>query len=150
MSLGFLAALALQRRHRPDVTLVAHVRGAQTEHRLTWRPVTERAGAHVDQSRATEDGAEAVALGLVHEACRWVAKRRLQRGQHGDWLLSEHGSGRKLVFEVGGIDDGSLTAKLNAEVAQVKRSALPYDRAACVVRFRDVSAILVEVRHDAR
>lgn len=105
---------------------------------------------HIDQTRATEDGAEAVALGLAYEACRWVAKRRLQRRQYGDWLLFEEGSGRSVVFEVGGTDDGSLATKLKAELTQVKRSTLPYDRAACVVRFRDVSATLVEVRHEAR
>ncbi len=104
----------------------------------------------VDAPRATEDGAEAIALGLVHEAHRWVVHRRLQRRQYGDWLVEEETSGRKVVLEVGGLDDGSLTAKLNGELAQVQRSPLPFDRAACVVRFADITATLVQVQHGTR
>lgn len=149
-SLGFLAALALQRRHRPGVVLKAEVRGTAMTHALVWRPIPEDARAQIDKHRATEDGAEAIALGLAHETCRWVVQRRLQRRQCGDWLLVEQGSGKKVVFEVGGLDDGSLAAKLKGELAQVKRSPLPYDRAACVVRFADVQATLVEVPHAFR
>jgi hypothetical protein len=148
-NLGFLAALALQRRHRPGVLLKADLCGQRAGCELVWRLVPEKDGQQVDTRRATEDGAEAIALGLVHEARRWVVHRRLQRRQYGDWLVEEQASGRKVVLEVGGLDEGSLAAKLNGEVAQVARSPLPFDRAACVVRFTDVSAILVEVPHAA-
>ena len=70
---------------------------------------------------------------------------KAQRRQYGDWLLIEQGSGRKVVFEIGGLDEGSLTSKLKGELAQVVKSPLPYARAACVVRFSDVQAMLVEV-----
>ena len=36
-TLGFLAALALQRRHQPGVSLSAEVHGAATTHAITWR-----------------------------------------------------------------------------------------------------------------
>jgi hypothetical protein len=148
-SLCLLAALALQRRHKPGVALSADVRGASTSHTITWQVVDGKTGDQVDRHRATEDGAEAVALGLAHEACQWVVLRRLQRRQYGDWLLQENGSGRKLVFEIGGLDEGSLTAKLRGELDQVVKSPLPFARAACVVRFFDVRARLVEVAHGA-
>jgi len=92
-ALGFLAALALQRRHQPGVSLSAEVHGATTTHAIT---------------------------------CQWVVHRRLQRRQYGDWLLVEQGSGRKVVFEIGGLDEGSLTSKLKGELAQVVKSPLPY------------------------
>lgn len=142
---SFLAAIALQRRHRPGVMLAAEVGGVVTEQALVWLPVPKSAEALVDQRRATEDGAEAIALGLAHAARRWVVHRRLQRRQHGDWLLTDQVSGRRVVLEVGGLDEGSLMTKLNGEVAQVQRSPLPYDRAVCVVRFADVAAILLEI-----
>jgi hypothetical protein len=142
-NLCFNAALALQRRHKPGVSLSAQVRGAKCAHVVTWQLVPEAARAQVDEHRETEDGAEAIALGLAHEACRWVVRRRLQRRQRGDWLLVELGSDRRVVFEVGGLDTGSLTTKLKGELAQVRQSPLPYDRAACVVRFADVQATLV-------
>jgi hypothetical protein len=144
-SLGFLAALALQRRHQPGVSLSAEVHGSATTHAITWRPIPKKARAQVDRHRETEDGAEAIALGLAHESCQWVVHRRLQRRQYGDWLLVEQGSGRKVVFEIGGLDEGSLTSKLKGELAQVVKSPLPYVRAACVVRFSDVQATLVEL-----
>jgi len=147
-SLGFLAALALQRRHRPGVALSAEVRGVATSHTVTWRRVQKKAREQVDWHRTTEDGAEAIALGLAHEACQWVVLRRLQRRQRGDWLVKD-GSGRRVVFEIGGLDEGSLTAKLKGELDQVVQSPLPYDRAACVVRFADVQGMLVEVAHAA-
>jgi hypothetical protein len=149
-NLGFLGAVALQRRHRPGVQLEAEVQQDRVTHTLVWTPLEREAMDQVDRHRATEDGAEAVALGLSHAARGWTVRRRLQRRQHGDWLMEEAASGRKIVLEVGGLDDGSVAAKLNAELAQVMRSPLPYDRAACIVRFADVSAILVEVGHDAR
>jgi hypothetical protein len=149
-SLGFHAAVALERCHRPGVVLSAEVCGAEKRHALDWQPLDAAASVQVDPHRATEDGAEAVALALVHAEHGWVVRRRLQRRQCGDWLLEQRDGGRRVVFEVGGSNDGSLRAKLRGELAQVQRSPLPYDRAACVVRFADVRAMLVEVPHVAR
>lgn len=147
--LTHLAALALQRRHRPGVALKALLGSDEARYELVWRAVPETDRPLIDARRATEDGSEAITLGLIYEARRWLVTRRLQRRQYGDWLIEEQGSGRKVVLEVGGLDDGSLAAKLSAELAQVTRCPLPYDQAVCVVRFADVSATLLEVPYAA-
>lgn len=71
----------------------------------------------------------------------------MPRGTYADWLVIEAASSRKIALEIGGMDDGALEAKLAGEVEQVLRCPLPYDRAACVVRFRDIKAKLVEIAH---
>jgi hypothetical protein len=138
------AALALQRHHEPGAELTATVDGAEHRLALAWRPIDEAERVAVDEARVTEIGAEAVAIGLAHHVRGWTLRRRMPRRTYADWLVVEAASSRVVALEIGGMDDGALDAKLAGEVEQVKRCAMP-NRAACVVRFRDVRAKLVEV-----
>src|SRR5277367_4346592 len=81
------AALALQRRHAPGVEMAVTSGEERTRVTLAWSRRSNVGAEVLDGHRVTEDAAEAVALGLVHAAHRWVVCRRLQREEYGDWLL---------------------------------------------------------------
>lgn len=139
---AYRAALALQRRHAPGVELALREVAASACATLHW---TERASVGVDQldrHRVTEDAAEAVALVLVHASRGWVVSRRLQRGEHGDWLLHDPRAGSLVALEVSGTDDGDAETRMTEKMAQVERSSAAEIRAACVVRFREPCAAL--------
>ena len=70
-----LGALALQRHHESGVIAQVRFESASHEATLHWtqRPATD--ADQVDPRRMIEDGAEAVALSLVHAARGWVVLR---------------------------------------------------------------------------
>jgi hypothetical protein len=143
------AAVALELRHAPGV--IATVRLGVEEHVATlhWNDRPTADALMLDRHRATEDGAEAVALSLVHASQGWVLQRRLQRGEHADWLLRDRRGGL-VALEVSGTDDGDEAARLREKVAQVALCELGSLRAACVVRFLEPRAALVLVSEVAR
>jgi hypothetical protein len=140
--LAHKAALALQRRHLPGV--VAQVTVMAESHRptLQWKERAATDAQQLDRHRVTEDGAEAVALALVNAMRGWVVLRRLQRGEHADWLLRDTKSRRLVALEVSGTDDGDGAARLVAKLAQVAESRAARIRAACVVGFLEPHAAL--------
>jgi hypothetical protein len=87
----------------------------------------------LDRNRVTEDGGEAVALSYVNAKDGWIVKRRLQRGEHADWLLSK--ANRWLALEVSGIMEGDASGRLKQKEEQVGKCTLPADRLAVVVQF---------------
>jgi hypothetical protein len=91
----------------------------------------------LDRHRVTEDGAEALALALVHAARGWVVRRRLQRGDFADWLLVEPSRTHLVALEISGTDDTDDTQRMVDELEQVAKSSAGSQRAACVVRFLD-------------
>lgn len=75
----------------------------------------------LDYHRITEDCAEAIALGVVNVILGWVVRRRLQRGEFGDWLLVDR-TGKHVALEVSGTVDGDGATRLAEKVAQVSKS----------------------------
>jgi hypothetical protein len=98
------AALALGRRHEPGVEAEVTLDAESVVATLVWEKRPAADALQLDYHRVTEDGAEAVALALVHSARSWVVLRRLQREEHADWLLRETTS-RRLVC-ARRLDDG--------------------------------------------
>ena len=81
----------------------------------------------LDIRRATEDGAECVALGLIGHHCRsWRLVRRLQScfGEGADWLFEDIESGAKLVLEISGTDDGPFEHRLGAKMGQASSEGI--------------------------
>jgi hypothetical protein len=142
--LVFRCAIALQRRHRPGVTLTGDSNGLPINEELRWRERVQADPAHEDRKRVTEEGAEAIALGLagLHRSLR--VRRRLQQqyAEGADWLLLDPATGSKVVLEVSGTDGGNLDALLTRKIAQAKQSifAVRGRPAACVVRFAEPRA----------
>lgn len=136
------AAIALQRRHAPGVAAGIKLPAESHQAVLFWneRPVAE--AQQLDHQRTTEDGAEGVALSLVHAARGWVVVRRLQRGEHADWLLRETTTRRLIALEVSGTDEGDGHARMAVKLAQVAESRAARTRAACVVGFLEPQAAL--------
>lgn len=129
------AALALQRRHEPGVRLELVLDGGGSEAELRWPAYANDDAEQLDDHRVTEDGAEAVALAVVHAHHGWTVLRRLQRGDYADWLLAVPGTQKRVALEVSGTDDGDDSARMREKLVQVLRCRAGSRRAACVVRF---------------
>ena len=141
------ASTALEYAHRSALGLGrhGHVPGAAMEislpdearqGNLHWLATDPAEAAQLDYHRITEDTAEAITLALVHAANGWVARRRLQRGESADWLLSD--PDRNLVaLEVSGIDESDTgRRRLREKLRQVRQSQAASQKAACVVELR--------------
>lgn len=103
--------------------------------RLVWAEIQRPSDEVYDGHRLTEDGAEGIALAVVHALFGWTVRRRLQRGESGDWLLFDE-EGRYLVLEVSGVSDrGEGRRRLKDKLLQVSRCVIPAFKAACVVEF---------------
>ncbi|MGH7434833.1 MAG: hypothetical protein ACRENE_04090 [Polyangiaceae bacterium] len=141
-ALASYAALALQRRHQPGVILSLMVGGNQVDEFLIWR--TRPSTTTVDDKRATEDGAECVALAIVGQHRRWQIIRRLQsvRGEGADWLMRDIDSGGDIVLEISGTDEGAFEPRVRKKRAQANLAARWGTPAVSVVRFFEPKAIL--------
>jgi hypothetical protein len=62
--LAFRAVVALQRRHKPGVSLTGTMRGQSLHETLKWRERPTDLAPMEDFNRSTEEGAEALALAL--------------------------------------------------------------------------------------
>jgi hypothetical protein len=144
------AALALGRRHGPGVAAEVTLDAESVEATLSWAERPAADALQLDYHRVTEDGAEAVALALVHASRSWVVLRRLQREEYADWLLRETTSRRLVALEVSGTDEGDGDARLSAKLAQVARSTAARKRAACVVGFLEPRIALALAREASR
>ena len=145
-----LGALALQRHHESGV--VTQVRFETASHKATlhWTRRPDTDADQVDPRRMIEDGAEAVALSLVHAARGWVVLRRLVQGEHADWLVRDTKTGRLVALEVSGTNDGDGRARMRQKLAQVTLSTAARARAACVISFREPRAALEMVPETTR
>lgn len=107
---------------------------------LEWHVPARSTATQTDDRRATEDGAEAIALTLVSMAHQWVVARRLQQGEFGDWLLHD-ADGQDVALEVSGIADDFEGSRLREKLRQV-RGAEASVRAACVLAFGPPKVVL--------
>jgi hypothetical protein len=149
------AALGLQRnRHSSGVGLQMAIENRRHYCALIWPAADLGAAKQHDDKRITEDGAEAIALAVAYRTRAWRVVRRMQQGEHADWLLEDQDKGvRKLVaFEVGGTDQRSITGPLRDKLVQVAKSVDVDQRWAGVVGFKKPETALhsVEVRTHGR
>jgi hypothetical protein len=140
--MAFGAAVALGRRHEPGVLLAVDLAGRTITAELVWRKRDAANADKIDAKRATEDGAEGVALGIVgHYRPRWRLVRRLQsrRGERADWLFAG-ADGAWIVLEISGTDVGAFGSRENEKRAQAASSNVARRAAVCVVRFLEPRA----------
>jgi hypothetical protein len=132
--LGLHAAVALARRHTPGVRIEVRVMLEQYSPTLSWSVRSKSDAEQLDQERVTELGAEALALAFVHATRGWVVRRRLQRGEYADWLLTD-AKGRRIALEVSGTDDGDARGRMREKLEQVAACVAAPRRVACVIKF---------------
>ncbi len=147
-ALSHHAAIALQRRHHSGVELALSLDGEEVRVTLTWPATTNADAAMVDAKRATEEGAECIALALVGRFRRWRIERRLQPGESADWLLVND-AGERIVLEISGTDDGPFEARLRQKRGQAALAAARGLPAVSVVRFLEPRALLEGGSHDS-
>jgi hypothetical protein len=139
------AALALERNHHtPGANASWDWNRVAVNGRFVWPTPDSHAITQHDVHRITEDGAEAVALVLVHRHTRWRVVRRLQREEYADWLLEDYSNGRRelIAFEVSGVDNGSIANRVAEKLAQVSRSKDVDQKWVGVVGFERPNACL--------
>ena len=144
VDLAFNAAVGLQNwGHRPGDALPVSISDEDWKCTLSWRNAPRGSDEALDPKRVTEDGAEAIALAVVHEAKGWTVRARMRQGQFADWLLVD-ASGRRIALEVGGCA-GQDRSRLREKLDQVAKCRYDDVRAACVVEFQPPRAYLAEV-----
>lgn len=150
--MAFGAAIALQRRHAPGVALAVTLADAPSEEEdLVWKARDTKAADKVDDKRATEDGAEAITLGVVGRyRPSWRLVRRLQSrlAERADWLFVVEPGGVRVVLEISGTDTGSVGGRETQKRAQAASSKAATRAATCVVRFLDPKASFWESEPD--
>ena len=145
MIMATRAGLGLQRNgHGTPVDLALQVERTKSRALLAWETSDAREEKQHDGRRITEDGAEAIALAVAHGKRGWRVVRRLQPGEHADWLLEQsNGRSRRLVaLEVSGVDRGAIGARLGEKLAQVAQCVDVNQRWAGVVGFEEPVAAL--------
>lgn len=143
------AALGLQRnKHSSGANLQMDIESMGLSCTLIWPAADLGTAEQHDYKRITEDGAEAIALAVAHETKAWGVVRRMQQGEHADWLLEHRDNGvRKLVaLEVSGTDKRSITGPLHEKLTQVARSIDVNQRCAGIVGFKQPKATLQSVK----
>ncbi len=139
------AALALERNaHKSGVSLSLDLEHVRSNGSLYWPRAGLNGIAQHDNNRITEDGAEVVALALVHRYRSWHVFRRMQREEYADWLLEDIRDGvcQFVALEVSGVDRGSIAARLSQKLVQVDKNTDVDQRWACVVGFEEPTAAL--------
>ena len=136
------AAFALERNvHTPGVQLAVDLERISSSCLLSWPGADLTTIDQHDFNRITEDGAEAVALAVAHRHRAWRVIRRMQHGDHADWLLEDARGDRRqevaleVALEVSGVDRGSIAQRLSEKLVQVAKSVDGDERWACVVGF---------------
>ncbi len=127
------AYVALKRHHAPaktPATLVEGADGQSEEALLCWREPTDlEVASHQNTKDTTEYAAYAVAAALVHAKLGFTVIGRMQQGTGSDfWMLKDSDDENDIVrLEVSGIDDGTLSDRLNKKLDQLQdgKSELP-------------------------
>lgn len=139
------AALALERNgHMSGARLSLDLVPVVPDGSLSWpRADLAQIDQH-DHNRITEDGAEAVALAVVHQHRAWRVVRRMQREERADWLVEDLAGGQRQVIalEISGVDRGSIAARLSEKRSQVAGARDVDGRWASVIGFEEPIAAL--------
>jgi hypothetical protein len=139
------AGLGLQRNgHGSPRAISLDVERVATQGVLAWLSSDLADLEQHDHNRVTEDGAEAIALAFAHRHRGWRVVRRMQPGEHADWLLEHTGEGPRQVvaLEVSGVDRGKISSRLAEKLSQVAQSFDVDQRWAGVVGFEEPVAAL--------
>lgn len=143
------AAVALDRHgHEPSALIYLTIDGLRSVSTLEWEPVDTPGGDLMDRKRVTEDAAEAISLALVSTLYAWVVRRRLQQGEHADWLLDDtrerdDSLDRKVALEVSGTDGRDDSRRRIREKTEQIRKCRIGRKVVCVVEFGPPRANLV-------
>jgi hypothetical protein len=140
-ALSHHAAIALGRRHTPGVEISISIDGEAIREALSWSPTTAEDTVMVDARRATEEGAECVALAVVGRFRQWRIVRRLQPGESADWLLADE-AGQRIVLEISGTDSGTFEPRARQKRGQAALASARGRPAVSVVRFLEPKAML--------
>jgi hypothetical protein len=147
------AALALGKKgHSPGVAMPVDVERVVTNCVLSWPEADLRQASQHDENRITEDGAEAVALAVAHRHRSWCVVRRMQPGEHADWLLEGGGKdGRRIIaLEVSGVARGTISARLSQKLTQVATAVDVDERWASVKGFEEPATALRSTKRGKR
>jgi len=151
-SLVEAAGVALARRHEPPTPLRITEGEQHLDLALQWVVPDERVRrAWGDLARATEWGAEALAIVSVDEFRGMVVVERALRGSFVDFYVGVAGGDleRAAALEVAGVDDGSIESLLRDKVAQARQNQDRLPVLAVAVRFREPCVRLVEIARSA-
>ncbi len=144
------ASLGLARnKHSSGVELQTDIEQEKSIATIVWPTADLESAQQHDAKRITEDGAEAIALAVAFETQDWCVDRRLQQGEHADFLLKNQRTGAKIAFEVSGVDRGGIQKRLREKLAQVAENADYEDRCAAVVGFEKPEIAMCSVERTA-
>jgi hypothetical protein len=130
VSLAQAAAVCLEEvGHSPDIALRVDG-GITARFRLSWiQPTEQTLRCFADSDEATEFGACAIAIVLVHELTTLTVFERSRKGKGFDYWLAEKGNNEPLFqektrLEISGLRRGEtseVSSREHQKIAQVKR-----------------------------
>ena len=141
------ASVALARRHgSPTEATISD--GPRSERAtLVWNRPSERANAAwSDAGRATEWGAEALAVLAVERLRGRTVISRASRGTRVDFYVAREGESLEsaILLEVAGTDAGSVRALLAEKAAQAAANPERLPAVAAVVGFREPRIMIAD------
>ncbi len=144
------AEVCLARHHNPPKTVISiDCRGTKSERELLWNTPDETVQrAHNNRDDATRDAAYIVSLSIMEKEIGMVAISRTDTRTGADYYIGMPGSldlEEAYRLEISGVDngDGSVIRKrLREKEAQARRGDSSLPAYACVVGFREASALL--------
>lgn len=145
------ASVALARRHASPTEVALDDAGQIAQAVLSWAaPDAQALRAWRDPARATEWGAEAVAILCVERRRGLVVVDRALRGSHVDYYLGQPGDSleRAASLEVGGTQDGRVAGLLEEKRRQATRNPDRLPTLAVAVRFHDPRVMMANVETD--
>ena len=144
------AALGLARNnHSSGAELQMNIEREESMRAILLPSVDIEMTEQHDSKRVTEEGAEAIALAVVFETKGYSIRRRMQQGEHGDYLLENQLTGAKMAFEISGIDRGSIQRRLREKLAQIAENTDYEDLRAAVVGFAKPEIEMCSVERSA-
>ena len=139
------AALGLQRhQHISGVNFKPQCDGTEVDSTLHWSKSSKLDQPMLDHNRITEDAAEAISLTLAYVHFGWVLRRRLQKGESGDWLLQDKDK-QLIALEVSGMDQPDGGIRLRQKMDQIRRTFAAPKKAVCVVELAPPHATMRQV-----
>lgn len=134
---AYLTSVSLDRHgHSSGASLQVSMQTTAFVASLHWLSSKAEDRVQLDLNRTTEDAAEGIALTVVGVAKGWKILRRMQRGEHADWLLSDPSSNSSVALEVSGIDGMDRGGqRMRQKTLQVGKCVLGKVKAACVVEL---------------